>query len=60
MSELKNVEIQETENGYIVFSPATRPGTAYPSGSDTWVFETFEALVDFLKGAISKFEREEE
>jgi hypothetical protein len=63
MSELKNVEIQETENGYIVFSPAREVVgvlTAYPNDTEIWSFETFEALVEFLKGTISKFERIEE
>jgi hypothetical protein len=62
MSELKNVEIQETENGYMVFLPAREVVgvlTAYPNDTEIWSFETFEALVEFLKGAISKFHRED-
>ena len=57
-SEVKTIEIMEIENGYIVFDPSRDMRTAHETGKNTWAFETFDSLVDFLKGSISKVHRE--
>ena len=61
MSEksLTSIEINQTENGYLVFWPPREPGVVKIMGHDMWVFETFDALVNFLKGTISHVHREE-
>lgn len=46
---MKNLEIRKVTNGYIVH-PAYDRGCGYPTdGSEMNVFETFDALVVFLR-----------